>query len=1044
MTQRAIEESFPIIEINRLAVPERNAFKPIYQMHKWFARRASCVFRAILLGCLKPAGADIMQEFYKDHTHDLDTNGQVILDPFMGGGTTVVEALRLGCRVIGIDLNPVAWFIVKTEVEPVDVGELRAAFDRLADRIVPWSGKSVRETLLEQYKTDCSCCALASSPSPAGGRGEADIIYTFWVKSAICHNPTCPARSGDQGPEVPLFSDYVIARRSPSVRYWRDVTCRKCHKKFDWEVEPATLVAEPALCVNAPRSGGLGRSSSRWAFSASDAVECPWCRQVVQPIPPQPKAGGKQAIVRKERKKVPLTVLLCPNCQAVWQYRGDLPDQVACPVCRHAYDPLHGNMPDKGKFVCPHCGSKDDIIASIRRLPHDRLLPIRPYALQCRCSRCGGQDDDLESTTLVSDLFSQPALSTSSQSTDISPSPTEKMGRRVGIPDRPCPLAWNGGKFFKRVSVADLARYQQAVTTWEREKNSLPHPKQEIPEGYNTNQMIKHHYHYWHQMFNPRQLLCLSSLLKAINEESEQMLKEMLLTTFQTLLDRNNMFCRYFNDRDTVQGSFSRHDFQPKLTPAETNIWGSAEWRGTMPNLHLRTLEGIEYGYRPYDNVVGTKGREKLASSETIYGKSASLYCDDSATSPHITALQADYVITDPPYAGNVNYAELSDFFYVWLRLILASTYPQFTPDETPKLSEVIENPNRGKTASDFRQGLTAVFRTSHKAMRVGGLLIFTFHHAEGRAWESVLQAVCDAGFEISATYPVHGEKESSLMLQATQGISYDLIHVCRKRTPVAVVERRSWAGIRQETRRRAREEIRAIEAGRYGNEPLAPSDVNIILIGKCLELYSRHYGAVIDHEGSEVPLHDALIEIRSMVDQFVQKEQPLPSELEDVDAESRVYLLTLASQKEIKSDDVHKATRGILEPDDLLRAGLIIKGRARRGRTFEVKQPVERLSDLLATYQPEQERAVQMSLFGDPLPPRTKHKALFIDQVHLLLGLAESGENLMPWLERFQGDRPRLRAACEYLTTKNKSLAGACQKVLRLMEPGPLFKGAE
>ncbi len=58
--KRAIEESFPIVEINRLAVPERNAFKPIYQMHKWFARRASCVFRAILLASMKPAGTDIM------------------------------------------------------------------------------------------------------------------------------------------------------------------------------------------------------------------------------------------------------------------------------------------------------------------------------------------------------------------------------------------------------------------------------------------------------------------------------------------------------------------------------------------------------------------------------------------------------------------------------------------------------------------------------------------------------------------------------------------------------------------------------------------------------------------------------------------------------------------------------------------------------------------------------------------------------------------------------------------------------------------------
>jgi DNA modification methylase len=76
---------------------------------------------------MKPAGTDIMDEFYKDHTRDPDTNGVRILDPFMGGGTTVVEALRLGCHVTGIDLNPVAWFIVKTEIESVNIEDLKAA-----------------------------------------------------------------------------------------------------------------------------------------------------------------------------------------------------------------------------------------------------------------------------------------------------------------------------------------------------------------------------------------------------------------------------------------------------------------------------------------------------------------------------------------------------------------------------------------------------------------------------------------------------------------------------------------------------------------------------------------------------------------------------------------------------------------------------------------------------------------------------------------------------------------------------------------------------
>lgn len=145
-TPRAIEVGFPIVDINRLAQPERSSFKPIYQIHKWFARRASCVFRAILLGALKPAlkadgtRVDIMEEFYRSHTDDPDTAGKVVLDPFMGGGTPVVEALRLGCQVVGIDLNPVAWFMVKTALEPVDEDALQVSCPACGHDYDPRSG----------------------------------------------------------------------------------------------------------------------------------------------------------------------------------------------------------------------------------------------------------------------------------------------------------------------------------------------------------------------------------------------------------------------------------------------------------------------------------------------------------------------------------------------------------------------------------------------------------------------------------------------------------------------------------------------------------------------------------------------------------------------------------------------------------------------------------------------------------------------------------------------------------------------------------------
>jgi hypothetical protein len=294
--KRAIEVGFPIVEINRLAVPERNSFKPIYQIHKWFARRASCVFRAILLGALKPAvqpdgtPTDLMAEFYKDHSDDPDTKDKVILDPFMGGGTTVVEALRLRCRVIGIDLNPVAWFIVKTEIEPVDLDALKAAFERLAERPVAWNnGRSLKKTLLNLYKTEV-----------ADGI-EADVIYTFWVKSAICTDSNCRR-------EVPLFPNYIIAQKSPSIRYHRDAVCPGCRKTFDWEVQFASLIAEPSLMVNAPRgSGGEGRPTTIWSYAPEPPkprkrgdlwptdVLCPYCQQSVRMRVPSAKKKGKRS-----------------------------------------------------------------------------------------------------------------------------------------------------------------------------------------------------------------------------------------------------------------------------------------------------------------------------------------------------------------------------------------------------------------------------------------------------------------------------------------------------------------------------------------------------------------------------------------------------------------------------------------------------------------------------------------------------------------------------------------------------------------------------
>src|SRR5206468_3044872 len=138
--QTLLEVGLPFLELYELARREGNAKKPIYELHKWWARRLGSVFRALLIAATTPGSTRdtprrkverLFQQFYQRR----DLTGLVVLDPFMGGGTSIVEALKRGARVIGVDVDPVAWFIAKKQVEPFALRRLTAAYQRIADAV---------------------------------------------------------------------------------------------------------------------------------------------------------------------------------------------------------------------------------------------------------------------------------------------------------------------------------------------------------------------------------------------------------------------------------------------------------------------------------------------------------------------------------------------------------------------------------------------------------------------------------------------------------------------------------------------------------------------------------------------------------------------------------------------------------------------------------------------------------------------------------------------------------------------------------------------
>ncbi len=129
------------------------------------------------------------------------------------------------------------------------------------------------------------------------------------------------------------------------------------------------------------------------------------------------------------------------------------------------------------------------------------------------------------------------------------------------------------------------------------------------------------------------------------------------------------------------------------------------------------------------------------------------------------------------------------------------------------------------------------------------------------------------------------------------------------------------------------------------------------------------------------------------------------------------------------------------ITPDELKKSGLIIHGRTGRGRTYEVKQPNERLNTLLEKLKsPKIPRGIQTSLFDEMGDPIIRDVSL-VDLVHLLISLADGGESVAPWLERFSGQQPKVRAALRFIREARPDWEGPISRILPLVDETSFFK---
>ncbi|MHA1730364.1 MAG: hypothetical protein ACTSU5_00385 [Promethearchaeota archaeon] len=281
----ALELLYPGNWVSAIADKESKAkihYRPVLMIHKWWARRLGVVFRTILKLLMRDASEvraleDTFSDFegFKEwYTVDDDAGGRVLLDPFMGGGTTLVEGSRLGFDLVGCDLNPVAWFLVKKELDPLDIPAFAARFEEL--------DASISRKILSYHRTKCVVCGE-----------QADAMYWFWVKVATC---------GRCGTKVRLFKDYVFMEPRERRGSRKTFLCPDCSTLFEADTGNGQDAVEcPACCRKTPVRGG-GPVKGKY-------FTCPSCGE---------KESFVEYVERGEAFELELYACeyYCPNCDA--------------------------------------------------------------------------------------------------------------------------------------------------------------------------------------------------------------------------------------------------------------------------------------------------------------------------------------------------------------------------------------------------------------------------------------------------------------------------------------------------------------------------------------------------------------------------------------------------------------------------------------------------------------------------------------------------------------------------------------------------------
>ena len=383
-------------------------------------------------------------------------------------------------------------------------------------------------------------------------------------------------------------------------------------------------------------------------------------------------------------------------------------------------------------------------------------------------------------------------------------------------------------------------------------------PSETIPDGNKTKEPLRYGASIWRDLFSPRQLLCHGTGVEVFREmldadQARGTLSEVrraaygyLALSLDKLLNYNSRMSVWMPTREVVANTFNRHDFafcwsHAEMSPLIKGLgydWAIGQTAKCIDELVGLIHPGTDLGD---GELFGSSDEEKCTPPPIT------ITCKPGDSLDHIEDSSIDAVIMDPPYYDNVMYAELSDFFYVWLKRTAGYVFPQlFRRQLTDKDNEAVANPARfqGKKGAralagrDYQERMASIFAECRRTLKPEGVMTLMFTHKAAGAWDALTKGLMEAGFTITASWPINTEAEGSLHIKNKAAANSTIFLVCRPRSEESLSGGDLyWEDVEPRVAQAVRTRVEEFQ-----NAGIAGVDLYLACFGPALEEFSRHW----------------------------------------------------------------------------------------------------------------------------------------------------------------------------------------------------------